>query len=353
MGKFTNGNLNIIMKCFSVIGNTFQFTPINNGFINDTYMVLDHDDPKYILQRINRNVFEDIDGLMSNIHNALLKLESTDYQKIELIQTILGKSYHEDQQGYWRLMSFINNSTAYNTTTDQNIAFEAGRIIGKFHQLLENVKSDDYVDTIPDFHNLKLREDQFTVALSKADADKKDIAKNAILFAQDLFVKLKALNTAELPVRICHNDTKLNNILFSKESMKALCLIDLDTLMKGYFYYDFGDAVRTIVNTAPEDERELHKITFDRGLFNAFVDGIAANGPFLSKEEIHTLFLGAVFMPFIHGLRALTDYFNNNIYYKVAYESQNLDRCISLFDFTQKALNEMDYMQRVIQKKLG
>lgn len=353
MGKFKNDYLNTILECFSTNGKTFQFTPINNGFINDTYLVLDHDGPKYILQRVNHAVFKDIDGLMSNIHFALQGLQSDDYCSIQLIPTLYGKQYHNNVQGYWRLMSFINDSTTYNTTTNPKIAFEAGRIIGRFHQLLQNADSTDYVDTIPDFHSLTLRKKQFKTALSTADEPKIKIAEKTIEFAERILVKLEALDNAELSIRICHNDTKLNNILFSKELDEALCLIDLDTLMKGCFYYDFGDAVRTIVNTAPEDERELHKITFEKDLFNAFVDGLASNGPFLSKEEINTLPLGAVLMPFIHGLRALTDYLNNNIYYKVAYENQNLDRCLSLFDFTQKALDQVEYMQKVIDEKLA
>ena len=122
--------------------------------------------------------------------------------------------------------------------------------------------------------------------------------------------------------------------------------------MKGYFYNDFGDAVRTVVNTANEDEKDLHKITFDKNLFEAFMEGLQTNASFLTKEEIQFLHLGAIFMPFIHGLRALTDYLNNNIYYKVSYENQNLDRCLSLFDFTKKALNELDYMKIVVMEKL-
>jgi hypothetical protein len=122
--------------------------------------------------------------------------------------------------------------------------------------------------------------------------------------------------------------------------------------MKGYFFYDFGDAIRTIVNTAPEDEKILDRISFDRNLFDAVIDGIASNGPLLTQEEISTLSLGAVFMPFIHGLRALTDYLNNNIYYKVSYENQNLDRCLSLFDFTQKAYNQVEYMENKVTQKL-
>ncbi|WP_237701159.1 phosphotransferase enzyme family protein [Maribacter sp. HTCC2170] len=334
-------------------GETFQFTSINNGYINDTYMVFDDGKPQYILQRINHNVFKDIDGLMSNIFHALKELDSDDYRKIDLIKSLSDKSYYDDENGYWRLMSFIDNSTTYNITKNQKIAFEAGRIIGRFHQILEHTNIDNYVDTIPDFHNLELREKQFNSSKIKADSEKLMIAKNAISFAQETLLKLHVLGESSLPPRICHNDTKLNNILFSKSSDRALCLIDLDTIMKGYFYYDFGDAVRTIVNTAAEDEKELHKITFERDLFNAFVDGIAANGAFLSQEEIRTLSLGTVFMPFIHGLRALTDYLNNNIYYKVAYENQNFDRCLSLFDFTHKALNEVDFMERTILEKLG
>ncbi len=353
MSGNNNDTVSTILQHFCVERKSYALETINNGYINDTYMVLDKENPVYVLQRINHNVFSDIEGIMANINNALIKLNDAHYRKIDLIKTTDDKPYYDNENGYWRLMSFINNSTTYNTTRDANIAFEAGRIIGKFHQLMEDGHKADYVNTIPNFHNLEFRKKEFLSAKAVADSAKLDIAKEPIIFAEEILVKLQVLGQAELAVRICHNDTKLNNILYSKESNKALCLIDLDTLMKGYFYYDFGDAVRTIVNTAPEDERELHKITFERDLFNAFVDGIATNGPFLSKEEINTLALGAVFMPFIHGLRALTDYLNNNIYYKVAYENQNLDRCLSLFDFTQKALNEMDYMQHVIQEKLG
>lgn len=353
MGPNNSNTINAILHHFCVARKSYVVETINNGYINDTYMIRDKENPVYILQRINHNVFSDIDGIMANINKALGSLNDEIYRKIDLIKTTDGNPYHENENGYWRLMTYIDKTITFNTTNDVTIAFEAGRIIGKYHQLMEDAHKADYVDTTPNFHNLEFRKKEFLLAKAVADLAKLDMAKDAILFAKEILEKLKVLNNTSLPVRICHNDTKLNNILFSKESKKALCLIDLDTIMKGYFYYDFGDAVRTIVNTAPEDEKELHKITFERNLFNAFLDGIAANGPFLSKEEINTLALGAVFMPFIHGLRALTDYLNNNIYYKVAYENQNLDRCISLFDFTQKALNEMDYIQKVVSEKLN
>ena len=348
-----NVELNELLKNFSIDRKTYEFQGINQGYINDTYLVLDDHYPLYILQRVNHNVFKDVHGLMGNIANAFQHLKDQNYTAIELLKTESDNSYFKDEKtGYWRLMTYINNTTAYDNATDTDIAFEAGRVVGKFHQLLAEAPLDNYVDTIPQFHNLPLRENQFEESLLSAKAEKLETAKKAISFAKETLEKLKILDNSKLPLRVCHNDTKLNNILFSKDDNKALCLIDLDTIMKGYFYFDFGDAIRTVANTAAEDEQDHDKITFERPLFEAFVTGLESNGPFLNKEEIDLLPWGAVFMPFIHGLRALTDYLNNNIYYKVSYENQNLDRCLSLFDFTNKALQEIGYMTQVVKKGL-
>jgi len=350
--KSSEGELRVILKQFKIDTKEYSFQPLTAGYINDTFLVLNAGVPLYILQRINHEVFENIEGLMLNIDRALKLLKSEDYQRIKLISASSGKTYAKQDSGYWRVMTYIKNSITYNTTTEKETAFEAGRLIGKFHLLLADEKTMNYADTIPKFHDLELRKMQFLSALARASNEKKEIAKNAILFAQDMFAKLSNMNKEELPYRVCHNDTKLNNILFSKEANKALCLVDLDTLMQGYFHYDFGDAVRTIANTAPEDERNHKKITFEKYLFEAFIDGIASNGSFLYKEEIKVLPFGVLLMPFLHGLRALTDYLNNNIYYKVAYENQNLDRCLSLFDFTKKALTNIDYMKAILLEKL-
>ncbi|MCK0190057.1 aminoglycoside phosphotransferase family protein [Arenibacter sp. F20364] len=345
--------LNELLQNFSIDRKTYEFQGINQGYINDTYLVLDNNCPLYILQRVNHNVFKDVHGLMGNIANAFECLQDEDYTAIELLKTELASSYFKHENtGYWRLMTYINNTTAYDNATDEHIAFEAGRVVGKFHQLLADAPLENYVDTIPQFHDLALRQNQFKESILSAKKEKLETANEAITFAKETLEKLKVLDNSKLPLRVCHNDTKLNNILFSKEENKALCLIDLDTIMKGYFYFDFGDAIRTVANTAAEDEQDHGKITFERPLFEAFVKGLESNGPFLSKEEIDLLPWGAVFMPFIHGLRALTDYLNNNVYYKVSYENQNLDRCLSLFDFTNKALQEIGYMTQVVKKGL-
>lgn len=354
MKPYSSSELNRILRYFSVSDTEYTFSTLTQGFINDTFLVFDDGSPRYILQRINHKVFQNISGVMNNIERALRYLDAPDYGNINLVRTKAGHGYLELEDGtsdYWRMMTYIDGSIAHNTTTDAKIAFEAGRIIGKFHLLLEDADIENYVDTIPRFHNLALRKEQFVEALSAAGPEKKGTATPAIEFAGEILTILEKMDFTQLPVRICHNDTKLNNILFSKDTDKALCLIDLDTLMKGYFPYDFGDAVRTIVNTAPEDELDHSKITFEKDLFEAFVEGLATNRSIYSKKEIETLPWGAVLMPFLHGLRALTDFLNGNIYYKVAYENQNLDRCLSLFDFTRKAQMEVDYMEEVVHGK--
>ena len=207
-------------------------------------------------------------------------------------------------------MTYINNTTAYDNATDTEIAFQAGRVVGKFHKLLADAPLDNYVDTIPQFHDLSLRQNQFEESLLSAKNEKLETSKTAIVFAKETLEKLKILDNSKLPLRVCHNDTKLNNILFSKEENKALCLIDLDTIMKGYFYYDFGDAIRTVANMAAEDEQDHSKITFEKPLFEAFVQGLESNGPFLIQRRIGPTTLGCcvyAFYTWIKGPNGLLE----------------------------------------------
>jgi len=342
-----------LLHKFSVEKEHYTFERISQGLINDTFLVIDETGPQYILQQINTAVFPNVDGLMQNIGKALEYLVSADYSQINLIKTLSGAWYYRTPgNDCWRLMTYLDKSTAYNTTTNKEIAYEAGAIIGKFHQLLQKAPLDDFVDPIPNFHSLELREKQFRDALDNCALILKKKAKNAIDFTCETLVKLREWDQENMTLRLCHNDTKLNNILFEKDTNKALCLIDLDTLMKGYFHYDFGDAVRTVVNTAAEDEQKHHKITFDKALFESFVNGLSSNAAFLTEKDRELLPFGVVLMPFLHGIRALTDYLNGNIYYKIAYENQNLDRALSLYDFAQKAMKEIPYIEKVIKQKI-
>lgn len=342
-----------LLARFDIPETDYHFEPLTQGLINDTFLISQGTIPRYILQRINHEVFPNVRGLMGNIQNALTQLRSDRYTQIALVPTKEGAAFLEDPvHGFWRVMSYIPNSIAYNTTNDPSIAREAGRIIAEFHSLLVHSDPSEYVDTIPHFHDLAHRKIQFLDALAVAKEKRIHLAKEAIAFAHKTLEKLSPISFEKLPLRVCHNDTKLNNLLFSQKTHKALCLIDLDTLMKGYFLYDFGDAVRIIANPGGEDAPDLAKITFKRPLFEAFIDGLALNGAFLHQNELETLAVGAFLMPFIHGLRALTDYLNNDQYYKVTYELQNLDRCQRLFRFTEKALQEEAYMRKMIVEKL-
>lgn len=341
-----------VLTHFSIESKGYTIRPLRQGYINDTFTLLQDDAPLYILQRLNAKVFSNIDVLMQNIDYALPYLNNKNYHGITLIRTTDDQPYlNLNDREYWRMLTMVPNSIAFNTTQDENIALEAGKIIAKFHSLLQETPLDIFEDTIPRFHDLTLRKQQFEEALKSASSEKLTEAKKAILFAKNTLEEFRNYDPGKLPLRICHNDTKLNNILFDKEDNRALCLIDLDTLMKGYFHFDFGDAVRTIVNTANEDEKDLSKITFNKRLYEAFIDGLTKNSDFLTDVEIQHLAFGVKFMPFMHGIRALTDYLKGNIYYKVTYETQNLDRCLSLFAFTKKAIEHMDYMQEVIAKK--
>ena len=327
-----------ILSRFYIEDGELSFRPITHGYINNTFLVYLNTIPKYVLQQVNQKVFKNVEHIQENIQNVLSALKGTNYTEIEFVNSDQNKSFVIQNGQYWRLMNYIDKSQVYDTTQDPEIALEAGKIIGKFHVLVQNENLDNYHEIIPDFHSIRLREEQFNTALNSATKPLINKAQDQIEYALSIIEEFEPFYQRNLPIRLCHNDTKLNNILFDSDK-KALCLIDLDTIMKGYFHYDFGDAVRTIVNHANEDENDISKVTFDVNLFKRFVQGISASQLRLTPQEIDLLPLSAALMPFLHGIRALTDHLNGNIYYKVTYPNQNIDRCKALFQFTKLALN--------------
>lgn len=344
--------LNLVLENFEIPTGDFEFKTLSNGLINDTFMVSSKGKARYILQRINTHVFNNVEALVHNIGLVLPVLNGGGYKKIILSPAKDGAIVFRTAAGeVWRLMTFIEDSHVYNTTGNPEVAKEAGRIIGLFHGLLSDFDTTLLKETLADFHDLNFRFRQFGEALRKAKRENIEIGKKAIDFVNENIVELLKIDFSALPVRVCHNDTKLNNILFSIDN-RALCLIDLDTIMPGIFLYDFGDAIRTVVNSAPEDERNLQLIHFDEEMFRNFIEGIAMNRNLLQEAEIDQLPSGVVLMPFLHGIRALTDFLENNRYYKVSYELQNLDRCFSLFRFAELALDKMEFMKSCIKEVL-
>jgi len=261
--------------------------------------------------------------------------------------------YRDDEGEYWRLLTFVPDSIAYYFSTEPKVAFEAGRILGLFHKFLANLAVDDFKEIIPGFHDLTSRGEEFRHALKLASRERLQSATKEIRFAEQTILELEQNKPAGLPLRICHNDTKLNNFLFSTKTGNALCLIDLDTVMPGYIHFDLGDAIRTLANPFPEDEIALEKISFDLRMVASFLEGIGESEVELSRVEKQAIPYGAVLMPFLHGLRALTDFLNNDIYYKVSYSDQNLHRSRSLFTVTQKALQQKEDLAKIVEDILG
>ena len=343
--------LNVIVSQFNIDISNVTFNTIAQGYINDTYLVEENTKPKYVLQRINNNVFKNVAGLHKNIDLALKKLKTSDYTELNLLKTKTNQAYHVNDDSFWRLMTFVPDCIAYNYASNTTIAFEAGRIIGRFHQLLKDEDVNNYEVTLPNLNYLPFKVNKFHQTLKNTSPKLKTSANLEITFANKHLNDFENFYNANLPERICHNDTKLNNFIFNNND-KGFCLIDLDTIMKGYFHYDFGDTVRTVVSETNEDEKELSKIKFNMQLFEAFINGINSNGSFLSKIEVKYLPISCALMPFMHGLRALTDYLNGNIYYKVSYPEQNLDRCKSLFQFTKLAFKKQYEIKKIIDNTL-
>ena len=331
---------------------TAKFQVINQGYINDTYLVFVSSRPKFILQRINTSIFKNIEAIHNNLDVVLPLLQDQNYTQIDLIKTRANANYFIKDLDSWRLLTYVDNSVAHNFSSDVNIAFEAGRILGRFHDLLKNISIEDITDTLPKLNYLPFHIKGFKTALKNSSPSLLSEAKAEIAFAQSTFSRFEAFYKAKLPLRVCHNDTKLNNILFHKSSGKGQCFIDLDTIMPGYFHYDFGDIIRTAVSETKEDETDLSKIRFNLNLFTHVVQGVKSSDLVLTEDEIILLPLSCALLPFMHGLRALTDYLNGNIHYKVTYENQNLDRCRSLFKVSQLALEKQVEIEQIINRIL-
>lgn len=345
-----DGELIAVLKNFPVPLDYTKIAPQQQGYINRTF-TLYYKSPRYILQHLNTRVFSEVGALMDNLARALPYLKDPRYTGPELIETKEGYSYLQQEEGScWRLMTYVPDSVSYPYCPNTKTAWEAGKILGVFHQLMDRANPVEFQESLPGFHELEGRVKQFKTVLEKAKPERKNQAKEAIAFASSTSATLLSGRDLALPLRVCHNDTKMSNFLFSKTDGRGLCLIDLDTLMPGYFHYDFGDALRTIANAAPEEEADPDKIVFNRDYCEAFIKGLSSTGSFLSRTEIAKLPYGAQLMPFLHGIRALTDYLLGDVYYRVRYPQQNLDRALGLFRFAALAKEETSFMTDVIQK---
>ncbi|SEM91955.1 Ser/Thr protein kinase RdoA involved in Cpx stress response, MazF antagonist [bacterium A37T11] len=325
---------------------SFQGTPVSakafgSGHINDTFLIetREKEYKDYLLQRINLEVFHDPDKLMSNIRlvttHLLTKViadkKHPDRKVLTLVPAIDGTWFYRSDSGQaWRMYDFIDGSKSYDVVKTTQQASEGGRAFGEFQKQLADLDAALIYEVIPYFHHIGHRLDSLKKAVGRdvfgrkagVEAELDFIAKRE----NDMFTILDMAASGQLPLRIIHNDTKFNNVLLDQHD-RVKCVIDLDTVMPGYVAYDFGDAIRTIINRAAEDEPNLDKITLNMPLFEAYTQGYMEKaGDFLVRAEIESLLHGVFLLPYMQAVRFLTDYLEGDIYFKTEHGAHNLQR---------------------------
>ena len=333
-------NLFQLVSHFDVQGTVKSVKPLGNGLINDTYKVAmnEEDEPAYVLQRINNAIFKDVELLQSNIEAVTAhlrkKLEEKqvadiDRRVLHFIKAQTGKTYwREADDTYWRMMRFIPNAFTYETVNEK-YSHAAGLAFGEFEAALVDLPQQ-LGETIPDFHNMELRARQLKEAVQNNPVKRLSVVESMV---EELNRNMEEMCKAEqlhrdgkLPKRICHCDTKVNNMMFDADG-NILCVIDLDTVMPSYVFSDYGDFLRTGANFTAEDDPNLANVGFNMDIFKAFTKGyLTSAGAFLTPIEREHLPFAAKLFPFMQCVRFLTDYINGDVYYKIKYPEHNLDR---------------------------
>ena len=357
----------LICEKFNIKGRFISSTPYGSGHINDTKLVVTRNGDKeymYILQRINTNVFKNPVGLMNNFTSVteyladIIKANGGDptRETLNVVRATDGKHHVIDDEGnFWRMLYFVKDSLSYDKVEKPEQFYDSAVAFGNFQYMLRDYPADKLVETIPNFHNTPDRLRLFREAV-KADAcGRAASVKEEIDFvnAREEFANTleNARKEGKLPLRVTHNDTKLNNILFDEKNGKALCIVDLDTIMPGYSVNDFGDSIRFGATTALEDEADLSKVNFDISLYELYVKGFVegANGG-LTECELDLLPIGAMMMTFECGTRFLTDYLNGDTYFKVSRPGHNLDRARNQFKLVRDMEARLDEMRAIVKK---
>ncbi len=355
------------LETFCVDGEVIECSKYGNGHINDTFLVrckVGNDVKRYILQRMNHETFTEPEKLMANIENVTLFLKEKIQERggdiaretLNLVQTKDGGFYYKDSIGcYWRMYTFIENATAFEQVNSKEDFYQSAVSFGNFQSLLSSFDASKLYETIPNFHNTPVRYETFLKAVEEDVCGRAASVQKEIEFyinhKDDMALCAKKLSEGALPLRVTHNDTKLNNIMIDNETGKGICVIDLDTVMPGLAIFDFGDSIRFGANTAVEDEQDLSKVSIDLELFEVYVKGYldGCNGS-LTDMEIEMLPYGAKTMTMECGMRFLTDYLQGDHYFRVHREGHNLDRCHTQIALVEDMERKWDEMQAIVSK---
>jgi Ser/Thr protein kinase RdoA (MazF antagonist) len=354
-------NVEAAVRQFDIDGEFLEAHPYGSGHINDTYRVIFRtgDEPTpYILQRINHNIFKQPDMLMDNIQRVTAHLSTrvanepdATRRSLRLVPTHNGRAWHVDADGdHWRLYNFIARASTYDAVESTEQAFQAAKAFGRFQQLLAGLPAPRLHETITDFHNTPKRFDTLLRAIAADSAGRASSAKPEIAYALAHESIVNVLLDANLPERVTHNDTKLNNVMLDDATGEGICVIDLDTVMPGLALYDFGDMVRTTTSPVREDEQDLSKVLMQFEMFEALVRGyLCSAGGFLTAAEKKLLPLSGKLITFEIGIRFLTDYLAGDTYFKVHREGHNLDRCRTQFRLVESIEQQEERMQSLVE----
>lgn len=356
-----------ITENFSIKGSFVSARPYGSGHINDTRCVETKDRKGsylYILQKINKSVFKNPPQLMENYVGVTeflrKKIEKrggdTLREVVNVIKAKDGKNYYKDQNGdFWRMLLFVTDSVSYDKVERPEQFYDSAVAFGNFQKQLSDYPAETLTETIVNFHNTPDRLRLFKEALDKDVKGRAKSVEKEIKFVLDREEFAGTLERAhkegKLPLRVTHNDTKLNNILFDKNTDKAICIVDLDTIMPGYSVNDFGDSIRFGATTALEDETDLDKVNFDISLYELYVKGfIEGTGGALTEGELEMLPVGAMMMTFECGMRFLTDYLSGDTYFKISRPEHNLDRARNQFKLVSDMEAQLDKMHEIVNK---
>ncbi|MCR5323842.1 MAG: aminoglycoside phosphotransferase family protein [Lachnospiraceae bacterium] len=358
------------LEAFGLPGRIISCEKYGNGHINDTFLVITEKDgaeKRYILQRMNTDVFKDPEMLMRNVVlvtdflKEKIRSRGGDVERETLNPLCIseGKAYYKDSIGsYWRVYTFITDAVSLDQVRSPQDFYESAVTFGRFSGQMASFDASLLAETIPDFHNTPKRFETFWAAVEADVCQRADSVRDEIAFFEahkaDMEYCAGELAQGLIPLRVTHNDTKLNNIMLDAKTGKGICVIDLDTVMPGLSIFDFGDSIRFGANTAAEDERDLSKVSLSLELFETYVKGyLAGSDGALTDEEIRLMPYGAKTMTLECGMRFLTDYLQGDVYFMVHRDGHNLDRAHTQIRLVEDMENKWNEMERIVARGMS
>ena len=346
-----------VLEHFSLLGRPLSCTPYGQGHINLTFLVVTDTGRRYILQRLSRAAFADIPGLMRNISAVTRFLAQQDPDPrscLHLVPTTdTADLYRDDSGEYWRVYDFVEDSICLQAPESPEDFYQSAVAFGHFQNQLRNFPAQTLCETIPNFHNTPDRYRKFHLAMEADPVGRLASVEEEVQFLlsrEEEAGRLQRMReSGELPLRVTHNDTKLNNVMLDEVSRKALCVIDLDTVMPGLAAYDLGDSVRFGASTAAEDEQDLSKVEMSLGLYEIYARGFVPACGALTEAEVESLPLGAWTMTLENGMRFLTDYLEGDHYYHISRPEHNLDRCRTQLKLVSDMERKWNRMMEIIR----